>query len=93
MKNLRIYGKIACVVPLVFGLGACGAPDPEPIEPTPGLTAFTSARLIVGNGDTIESGTIGVRDGRIETIGSTENVTVPEDASTIDLSGRTVTPG
>ena len=93
MKNLRIYGKIACVVTLVFGLGACGAPEPEPIEPTPGLTAFTSARLIVGNGDTIESGTMVVRDGRIEAIGSTENVTVPEDASTIDLSGRTVTPG
>ena len=69
MKNLRNYGKIACGVTLAFGLGACSAPEPEPIEPTPGLTAFTSARLIVGNGDTIESGTMVIRDGRIEAIG------------------------
>ena len=93
MKNLRIYGKFSCVATLALGISACSAPEPEPIEPTPGLTAFTSARLIVGNGDSIESGTMVVRDGRIESIGSSENVTVPEDASTVDLSGRTVTPG
>ena len=93
MKNLRNYGTFAFVVTLGLGLNACSSPEPEPIEPTPGLTAFTSARLIVGNGDTIESGTMVVRDGRIEAIGSSESVTVPEDASTVDLSGRTVTPG
>ena len=93
MKSLRNYGKAACVVTLVSGISACSAPEPEPVEPTPGLTAFTSARLIVGNGDSIESGTMVVRDVRIEAIGSSENVPVPEDASTVDLSGRTVTPG
>ena len=66
MKSLRNYGKAACVVTLISGISACSAPEPEPVEPTPGLTAFTSARLIVGNGDSIESGTMVVRDGRIE---------------------------
>ena len=74
---------------------ACGAPEPEPepVEPTPGLMAFTGARLIVGDGDTIEGGTMVVRDGRIEAVGSSDTVSVPPDATSIDLTGKTITPG
>ena len=71
----------------------CGAPAPEPVEPTPGLMAFTGARLIVGDGDTIESGTMIVRDGRIEAVGSSDSVTVPADANAVDVAGKTITPG
>ncbi len=82
----------------VLGLGtvtmvACGAPEPEPVEPTPGLRAFTGARMIVGDGDTIEGGTMVVRDGRIEAVGSSDTVSVPPDAMNIDLTGKTITPG
>ena len=71
---------------------ACGG-QPEPVEPTPGLTAFTGARLIIGDCATVESGTIVVRDGVIETVGASDLVVPPEDAATVDLAGRTVTPG
>lgn len=71
---------------------ACGG-QPEPVEPTPGLTAFTGARLIIGDGATVESGTIVVRDGVIEAVGASDAVVPPEDAATVDLAGRTVTPG
>ncbi len=71
---------------------ACGG-QPEPVEPTPGLTAFTGARLIIGDGGTVESGTIVVRDGVIEAVGASGAVVPPEDAATVDLAGRTVTPG
>ena len=71
---------------------ACGG-QPEPVEPTPGLTAFTGARLIIGDGVTVENGTIVVRDGVIETVGPSDLVVPPEDAATVDLAGRTVTPG
>ena len=71
---------------------ACGGP-PEPVGPTPGLTAFTGARLIIGDGVTVESGTLVVRDGVIETVGPSDLVVPPEDAATVDLAGRTVTPG
>lgn len=71
---------------------ACGG-QPEPVEPTPGLTAFIGARLIIGDGVTVENGTIVVRDGVIETVGPSDLVVPPEDAVTVDLAGRTVTPG
>ena len=79
-------------LPVAIAVG-CGAPEPEPIEPTPGLTAFTGARLIIGDGDTIESGTMIVRDGRIEAVGSNDSVAVPADATSVDVAGKTITPG
>lgn len=81
-------------VTLTFAVlaAACGG-QPEPVEPTPGLTAFTGARLIIGDGVTVESGTIVVRDGVIETVGPSDLVVPPDDAATVDLAGRTVTPG
>ncbi|MXY23360.1 MAG: amidohydrolase family protein [Acidobacteria bacterium] len=72
---------------------ACGPGEPEMVEPTPGLLAFTGAKLITGEGDAIDNGTMIVRDGMIEAVGATDAVEVPADATTVDLSGRTVTPG
>ena len=72
--------------------GAC-APEPEPVVLTPGLSAFTGARLIVGDGEVIESGTMVVRDGRIEAVGGSDAVMAPADAEVVDLTGMTVTPG
>lgn len=77
----------------VLAAAACGDAPPEPVEPTPGLTAFTGARLIIGDGATIESGTLVVRDGVIEAVGPSDAVVPPEDAAAVDLAGRTVTPG
>ena len=71
----------------------CGAPAPEPVEPTPGLRAFTGARLIDGGGDVIEDGVLVVRDGRIVAAGGAGTIDVPADAARIDLSGRTIIPG
>lgn len=81
-------------VTLAFAVlaAACGG-QPEPVEPTPGLTAFTGARLIIGDGGAVESGTIVVRDGVIEAVGASDAVVPPGDAATVDLAGRTVTPG
>ena len=72
--------------------GAC-APEPEPVVLTPGLSAFTGARLIVGDGEVIENGTMVVRDGRIEAVGGSDAVMAPADAEVVDLAGMTVTPG
>ena len=72
--------------------GAC-APEPEPVVLTPGLSAFTGARLIVGDGEVIENGTMVVRDGRIEAVGGSDAVMAPADAEVVDLTGMTVTPG
>ena len=92
MKSLHRHATIVLAFAAVAVCAAC-ASEPEPVEPTPGLTAFTGARLVTGDGDVIESGTLVVRDGVIEAVGASDAVAAPEDATTVDLSGKTVTPG
>lgn len=59
-----------------------------------GRIAFTNVRIITMKGDeVIESGTIVVKDNRIETIGKSGDITIPSDAKVFDLKGHTVMPG
>jgi imidazolonepropionase-like amidohydrolase len=53
--------------------------------------AITNARIVAVSGDTIEKGTVVVRDGLIESVGA--NAKVPADAQTIDATGLTIYPG
>jgi imidazolonepropionase-like amidohydrolase len=53
--------------------------------------AITNVRIIVGNGDVTESGTIVVRDGRIATVSDGSADT--RGMTTIDASGMTAMPG
>jgi imidazolonepropionase-like amidohydrolase len=54
------------------------------------VTAYEGARLIVGDGSVVESGTIVVDGARIAAAGST--VQVPPGAARINLAGKTVMP-
>ena len=84
--------RFSVLVALSLTVASCAAPESEPVGPTPGLTAFTGARLIIGTGDTvIENGTLLVRDGRIEAAG--DAVDVPADTRQVDVSGKTIIPG
>ena len=84
--------RFSVLVALSLTVASCAAPESEPVGPTPGLTAFTGARLIIGTGDTvIKNGTLLVRDGRIEAAG--DAVDVPADARQVDVSGKTIIPG
>lgn len=59
-----------------------------------GKIAFTNARIITMKGDeVIENGTLVVEQNRIVEVGSSNNVKIPNDARTIDLSGQTIIPG
>ena len=82
------------VLTVAVAIVSCGAAPPEP---TPGLTAFVGARLIVGtegSGSVIEDGTIVVRNGRIEAAGASDSVMAPADAEqVIDVGGKTIIPG
>lgn len=53
--------------------------------------AVTNARIVTVSGNTIEKGTVVVRDGLIESVGA--NVTAPADAQVFDGTGLTVYPG
>ena len=77
---------------------ACTAADQQAVETTDpaaeGLTAFVGARIIDGTGtDAIENGVLLVRDGRVEAVGSADEVPIPLGTERVDLTGRTVFPG
>jgi imidazolonepropionase-like amidohydrolase len=58
------------------------------------VVALTNARVIDGTGAPARANqTIVFRDGTIVEIGDTGSVTVPADATTIDLTGKSVIPG
>ncbi len=56
-----------------------------------GTFAITNARIVTVSGAIIESGTIVIKDGKIEAIGA--NVNVPSGAERIDGKGLSVFPG
>lgn len=59
-----------------------------------GLLAFTHARIITMDSDSvIENGTIVTDGNKIKTIGKTGDVVIPEDAKQIDCNGKTILPG
>ena len=54
---------------------------------------FAGARIFDGTGKVFEKGSIVVQDGRIVAVGSSDKVKAPKGAQTIDVSGKTITPG
>jgi imidazolonepropionase-like amidohydrolase len=77
-------------IPVLLGLtflGLCGAFGPVSAQ----NVAITNVRIIVGNGDVTESGTIVVRDGRIAAVSDGNADT--RGLTTIDASGMTAMPG
>jgi imidazolonepropionase-like amidohydrolase len=79
---LWVWARVACVSAVsVVSVGSLLAQD----------IAITNARIIVGDGSVIESGTIVVRDGRIAQIGPGP-ISAP-GLQTIDAEGLTAMPG
>jgi imidazolonepropionase-like amidohydrolase len=77
-------GNKTAVILIASCLGLAAAEDAP--------KAFVGARIIDGNGKAaIEKGTILVRGGRIEAVGSA--VKIPAGAQRIDVSGKTIIPG
>ena len=59
-----------------------------------GIIAFTNARLIIMNGNkVIEEGTIIINQNKIDTIGTSEKIAIPEGAKVYDMKGKTIMPG
>ena len=59
-----------------------------------GVAVLRGGRAITMNGDeVIENADIVVRNHRIEAVGATGSVAVPDDAVVFDIGGRTVVPG
>ena len=77
--------RIPCLAFLTLGAAFAAADDP---------LAIIGATVIDGNGGPpLENGTVLVRGDRIAELGRSADVTVPEDATLLDGTGRTVLPG
>lgn len=62
-------------------------------KPT-GTVALKGARLVTMRGDeVIERGTIVIKDNRIVLVGPEKEITIPKDATVIDVHGKTISPG
>src|SRR5262245_9542927 len=86
---MRHAKQVSYCLLLLASLSAPGA------APAQGQTAtvFEGARLITGDGGTpIEGGAFVIENGRITAVGRRGEVRVPEGATRIDLSGKTVIP-
>jgi imidazolonepropionase-like amidohydrolase len=79
-------------------LAACSEPPTSTEQPRAaaggaGVTVFTGARLLVGDGNLIDNATFTVGpDNRFGIVGATAAVTVPAGATTVNLAGATVMP-
>jgi len=81
---------------LLFGFSSVWA-EPKTAPPeglrenTPQVFALINARLVLSPGNTIEKGTLVIREGVIEAVGA--NVAAPSDATVLDMKGKTIYPG
>jgi len=93
-KKSRLSLLITWILVLA-GLGSAqqiGNPTTQSgVTPPRGIYAITNARIVTVSGPEISNGTVVIRDGRIEAVGS--NVSVPAGARTIDARGLSVYPG
>ena len=65
-----------------------------PADKPTGRLVLSGARIVSMKGDeVIEDGVIVVKDNRIEAIGPRGSVSVPADATVMDMTGKTITPG
>lgn len=97
MRLIVIISSLALVAACVSAAAHVRAQQPASItyqEGTPnpqGLYAIRNARIVTVSGPVMETGTILVRDGKIEAVGT--GVVIPSGAQEIDARGLTVYPG
>ena len=58
---------------------------------TPDLKAFINATIVVSPVRTIENGTLIIKDGKVQNVGT--GLPIPSGATVIDLKGKTIYPG
>jgi imidazolonepropionase-like amidohydrolase len=81
--------RLLWILPAVLAAAAFQGTPPQPVT-----RAFVGATLFDGTGaPPIPNAVLVVRDGRIVSVGPAGQVTIPEDAERVDVSGRFIIPG
>ena len=87
MRASRARGIFALAVPLTLSIAAATSHGAGGTE----AYALVGGRVITVAGSIVENGTVVLRDGLIEAVGS--DIRPPADARVIDVKGLTLTPG
>jgi imidazolonepropionase-like amidohydrolase len=56
-------------------------------------TAYKGARILTAAGDPIDNGVLVVHKGKIVSVGPADSTQAPENATVVDLAGKTIIPG
>jgi imidazolonepropionase-like amidohydrolase len=91
MREKPMTGRFLGTLTIATLCGACGGSDSSPAEQS-AATFFEGARLILGDGEVIESGGLLVEGDRIVAIGELASMSVPAGTRTVDLTGKSVIP-
>src|SRR5947207_7928170 len=78
----------ACLFSAAGSSSQVNGPGPGTTE----VTVFEGARLITGDGNTIENSSFIVENNRFTSVGRRVDVQVPRGAARVDLTGKTVMP-
>jgi imidazolonepropionase-like amidohydrolase len=84
-RDVRLIGLLASLLLLALIPQAAG-------QAPAGATVFQGARLILGDGRTIDNGAFVVEGGRFTFVGRSSDVKAPQGAARVDLAGKTVIP-
>ena len=83
--------RSTCAVGLALTAAACS--DPAPVTPVGTVVVYQGATLIRGDGGPpLGGGVLVVDQGVITDAGLAANITIPEGATVVDLTGKTVMP-
>ena len=89
--NTRLILASGLAVGLALTAVACS--DPAPEAPLGTVVAYEGATLITGDGGPpLGGGVLVVDQGVITDVGLAAGVTIPEDATRVDLTGKTIMP-
>ena len=81
---------VSAAIGCTLALAACGG---APQAPASTVVAYEGATLITGGGGApLGGGVLLVDDGMITDVGLAANVAIPEGATVVDLTGKTVMP-
>jgi imidazolonepropionase-like amidohydrolase len=87
----RMLSCLLCVMCLFLIVGGFSQVNGQTLSTT-NVTVFEGARLITGNGNTIENSAFIVENNRITSVGRRSDVLVPAGAARVELTGKTVMP-
>lgn len=91
IRLLRLLLAVSPFWIFPYSLPAQTTPTEGMVENPPAVHAFTNALIVTAPGQTIQNGTLVIRNGIIESVG--RSVSIPADARVWDMTGNIIYPG